>query len=290
MAIPAHTIVQADGSTPTRSLLFLHGILGTRANWRGVARKLVDERPELAAVLVDLRGHGDSLGLPGAPTIAEAARDLVALEAVLAAPVRGVLGHSFGGKVAMQYASDRSDPLDALIVVDSSPGRERAPDAPATRSGATEPARVQETAQILRTLRDLSFPVASREAFVSAIEAAGLSRPIALWLAMNLRRTPAGERDFPLDLDEVEALLASYYDTDTWAAVERPRGRGQVHMIVGGRSSVLSAADVARIELATREHDGVHLHVVPEAGHWVHVDAPDALHELLLVATRSLGR
>ena len=26
-------------------MLFLHGILGTRANWRGVARALVDQRP-----------------------------------------------------------------------------------------------------------------------------------------------------------------------------------------------------------------------------------------------------
>lgn len=290
MAIPAHSIVQAEGSTPTRSLLFLHGILGTRANWRGVARKLVEQRPELAAVLVDLRGHGESLGLPGPATIAQAARDLAELEAVLHAPVRGALGHSFGGKVAMQYAMDRSEPLDALVVVDSSPGPERGPDAPDAEGGGAASTRVQETAQILRTLRQLRFPMRTREDFVSAIEAAGLSRSIALWLAMNLRRADDGQRDFPLDLDEVEALLESYYETDTWAAVERPRGRGQVHLIAGGQSAVLSPADIARVELAAREHEAVHLHVVPDAGHWVHVDAPDALHELLLTATSALGR
>lgn len=284
MALLAHTIVRAEGKTPTRSLLFLHGILGTRANWRGIARKLVDQRPELSVVLVDLRGHGESLGMPGPSTIEQAARDLRALEAVLETPVRGALGHSFGGKVAMQYALDRADPLDTLFVIDSSPGRERSPD------GEQEPPRIQETAQILRTLRELHFPVASREDFVVAIEAAGLSRSIALWLAMNLRRMADGRRDFPLDLDEVENLLASYYTTDTWAAVERPRGRGHVHMIAGGLSTVLTPADLARIQLAEREHDQVHLHVVPDANHWVHVDAPDALHELLLQGTRDLGR
>ncbi|MCA9532028.1 MAG: alpha/beta hydrolase [Myxococcales bacterium] len=290
MALPAHTILHAEGSTPTRAMLFLHGILGTRANWRGVARALVDQRPGLAAVLVDLRGHGESLGLPGAPTVVEAARDLLAFDALLGLPVRGVLGHSFGGKVAMQYAIDRSDPLDTLVVVDSSPSRERDVDAPAALATDAETPRVQETAHILQTLRSLRFPLPSREAFIQGLEAAGLSRPIALWLAMNLRRTPDGQRDFPLDLDEIEALLASYYATDTWAAVERPRGRGQVHLIAGGRSSVLSPADLARVELAAREHDGVHLHVIPEAGHWVHVDAPDALHGLLLGATRTLAR
>ncbi|MBK8589318.1 MAG: alpha/beta hydrolase [Sandaracinaceae bacterium] len=127
MATLAHTIVRAEGKTPTRSLLFLHGILGTRANWRGIARRLVDERPELSVVLVDVRGHGDSLGMPGPSTIEQAARDLRALEAVLETPVRGALGHSFGGKVAMQYALDRADPLDTLFVIDSSPGREVRP-------------------------------------------------------------------------------------------------------------------------------------------------------------------
>ena len=203
MATLAHTIVRAEGKNPTRSLLFLHGILGTRANWRGIARKLVDQRPELAVVLVDLRGHGDSLGMPGPSTVEQAARDLRALEAVLEIPVRGALGHSFGGKVAMQYALDRTDPLDTLFVIDSAPGRERGPD------GEPEPPRIQETAQILRTLRELTFPMATREDFVAAIEAAGLSRSIALWLAMNLRRMPDGRRDFPLDLNEVENLLAS---------------------------------------------------------------------------------
>ena len=284
VATLAHTIVRAEGKTPTRSLLFLHGILGTRANWRGIARRLVDERPELSVVLVDLRGHGDSLGMPGPSTIEQAARDLRALEAVLETPVRGALGHSFGGKVAMQYALDRADPLDTLFVIDSSPGREASP------SGEGETPRIQETAHILRTLRQLHFPMATREDFVAAIEAAGLSRSIALWLAMNLRRMADGRRDFPLDLDEVENLLASYYTTDTWAAVERPRGRGHVHMIVGGLSPVLTPADLARVKLATREHDAVHLHVIPEANHWVHVDAPDALHELLLLGTRDLGR
>ena len=284
MATLAHTIVRAEGKTPTRSLLFLHGILGTRANWRGIARRLVDERPELSVVLVDVRGHGDSLGMPGPSTIEQAARDLRALEAVLETPVRGALGHSFGGKVAMQYALDRADPLDTLFVIDSSPGREVGP------GGEQEPLRIQETAQILRTLRELHFPMATREDFVAAIEAAGLSRSIALWLAMNLRRMPDGRRDFPLDLNEVENLLASYYATDTWAAIERPRGRGQVHMVVGALSTVLTPADIARVQLAAREHDQVHLHVVEGANHWVHVDAPDALHELLLQGSRDLGR
>ena len=141
--------------------------------------------------------------------------------------------------------------------------------------------RVQETADILNALRTLRFPMASREEFVATLEERGLERSIAMWLAMNLRRTADGMRDFPVDIDAVEQLLESYYATDTWAAVERPRERTQVHLIVGGRSRVLNPHDRARTRRATREHDNVHVHVLPDAGHWVHVDEPEALIALL---------
>src|SRR5690606_41911913 len=43
-----------------RWMLFLHGILGRRSNWRSFSRRWVAARPGWGAVLVDLRGHGDS--------------------------------------------------------------------------------------------------------------------------------------------------------------------------------------------------------------------------------------
>jgi dienelactone hydrolase len=40
----AHSIVKPRSGEPEKYMLFLHGILGTRANWRGVARRVVDAR------------------------------------------------------------------------------------------------------------------------------------------------------------------------------------------------------------------------------------------------------
>ena len=58
MAPLAHTIVRAEGKTPTRSLLFLHGILGSGTNWRGFAKRLLAGRPGLEAWLADLGKFG----------------------------------------------------------------------------------------------------------------------------------------------------------------------------------------------------------------------------------------
>ncbi len=47
---------------PDRWLGFLHGILGSGANWRTFAKQIVTAKPEWGALLVDLRLHGESRG------------------------------------------------------------------------------------------------------------------------------------------------------------------------------------------------------------------------------------
>src|SRR5437879_732681 len=102
-AVLAHALVVAKERTPERWMLFLHGIFGRGGNWRTIAQRWVTAHPRWGAALVDLRMHGRSTGIRGPHTVAAAARDLRALEERLAGGVRGVLGHSFGGKVALAY-------------------------------------------------------------------------------------------------------------------------------------------------------------------------------------------
>ncbi|HEY0881049.1 MAG TPA: hypothetical protein VGD87_05945, partial [Archangium sp.] len=64
-----HDVVRAPGATPTRAVFFLHGILGSGSNLRSHARKFVQEKPDLAGVLVDLRAHGSSLGTEGSDSL-----------------------------------------------------------------------------------------------------------------------------------------------------------------------------------------------------------------------------
>ena len=90
----AHDIVKLETSEPTAYMIFMHGILGTRANWRTIARKFVKARPEWGAILIDLRQHGESLERPPPDTLHAAATDVVELQRALGLPIGGVLGHS----------------------------------------------------------------------------------------------------------------------------------------------------------------------------------------------------
>lgn len=261
----AHALVTAPGAQPARWILFLHGILGSGANWRTFAKNVVADVPSYGAVLVDLRLHGDSQNVPPPHTVHAAAEDVRALVSSLPGPVPAVLAHSFGGKVALDYARTASD-LEDLFVVDATPGPR--PDGRGSES----------TRHIVELLRDLPPEFADRNAFTAWIEARGVSRPIAMWLAMNVRPVPNTTRFvFRVDIDGIRALLADYFAVDLWDVLEVPR-RLKVHLVVGGKSGVVDAADQARAHRAPNAT----VDLIESAGHWVHVDSPDALRRVVV--------
>ena len=249
--------VSAD--RPDRWLAVLHGIYGAGRNWRSVAGKLVEERPDWGALLVDLRQHGDSTGFEPPHTLERTAADLDDLDR----PVPAVLGHSFGGKVALLRGRD--DPaIEQVWVVDSTPE-------------AGEPqGSAWEVLQLLRRLPDRYH---ERDEAVDALTAEGLDRPVALWLTTNLERHDDGYR-WRIDLDDMEALLTDFFETDLWDVVESPRDGLELHFIRATRSPVLGADAVSRIRAAGQETGRVFLHDVA-GGHWLNADNPDALIELI---------
>ena len=276
MATLHHEIVEAPGAAPSKRMLLLHGIYGAGRNWGSVARRLVRARPDWSVVLVDLRSHGRSPKL-SPHTLEACASDLYLLDARLGGPADAVLGHSFGGKVALLYARQReagragtadrrgANGLSQLWIVDSSPGTGR-PGGSAWR--------------MLGVLRRHPGPFDSRTEPVAAVESEGFSRLVARWMATNAVRGDAG-LEWRLDPDEMEAYLRDYFRIDAWGIAENPTAATSVHFIRAMSSSVLDAAAVARIRMAARNTGRVFLHEVA-GGHWVNTENPDGLLELLV--------
>ena len=269
----AHNIVKLETSEPSEYMLFLHGILGTRANWRGIARRFVKARPDWGAILVDLREHGDSLGLVPPHTLKAAAADIRELEEALSLPVRGALGHSFGGKVALEWLATRKVGAE-IWLIDSSPG----PKATEEGSGVT--------AAVLTILEGLDKDWPSRDAFVEAVVEAGQPEAIAQWLAMNLSRNEDGSRSFGPDLLAIRSLIEDYATIDLWPVVESPPAGSTIHAVIGGRSAMFSREDRARMEALAERDRHVFVHVFEDSDHWVHIDATA---ELVAVLTSAAG-
>lgn len=269
--------VLGPNDAPEKWMLFLHGILGSGANWRTFARQIVGAKKEASiphpatdfgALLIDLRLHGDSVGFLPPHTLATSAEDVV--PAIAGKNARALLGHSYGGKVGIALAGllAQSDngPLDHLFVIDSTPSAR--PDGRGS-SGVRD---------IVELLTELPQQFDDRNAFTAWIEERGVSRPTAMWLAMNVRPGPDGVYAFRMDIPAVRTMMNDYFEQDLWSIIENPPGHMQTHIIAGGRSEVVDAAELERARAAKQ----CTVDVIPEAGHWVHADAPDVLRSLVL--------
>jgi len=262
--------VTAAGATPSRWLFVLHGVFGSGKNWRSFMRAVAAACPDWGFLLVDQRGHGDSFsGLEPPHDLDAMAEDLVGMEAATGLPLVGVVGHSLGGKVALAYAAKRAGALEQVWVLDARPG---------TRDGSD----ASPTAVVLRLLESLPARFDDRRAFTAAVQADGQPRAVAAWLAMNVRRDGDGDYRLRLDLPAIRAILDDYFSRDLWGEVERQDPQRELHVVVAGRSFVWRDGDRQRLVAIAAKRTGVQVHHIPEAGHWLHVDAPDALRALMI--------
>lgn len=88
---------------PGIPLVFLHGFLGTSADWRPLCSYL----PLCQCIGLDLPGHGRS------PFMTELLIDI---------PRFHLIGYSMGGRIAMAYAKEHPEQIASLTVLSAHPG------------------------------------------------------------------------------------------------------------------------------------------------------------------------
>jgi esterase len=101
-------------------VVFLHGLFGAGDNWRSVGKQLSDH---YRIHLIDLPNHGKSewLDNPDLPILANLLDQWLTSNKIERFTL---LGHSMGGKVAMQFSlNPHAGVLEKLIIVDIAPKR-----------------------------------------------------------------------------------------------------------------------------------------------------------------------
>jgi len=245
----------------TVATVLLHGFLGSGRNLRTLAAEWSAQEPARRFFLPDLTGHGASPALPEGASLQTLAEDVVssAREAGLAGPLH-LVGHSLGGRVSLAASARFGAEVARVDLLDIAPG--------------PIPAAMSESSSVLERLLEAPPRAADRRAMRADLLGRGLSPGIADWLLMNLQPLPEGGGvGWRFDREALARLHARANSQDLWSVLERSApGRPHVRCIRGARSSYVSDADVRRLEAA-----GVKVATLPEAGHFVHVDAPEAL-------------
>ncbi len=81
-----------------------------------------------------------------------------------------------------------------------------------------------------------------------------------------------------MNLPALRALVLAYHARDVWEDTERVARVTSIRFVFGGRSAVMSARLLERIENAAGNSQfPIRTHLLPSAGHWLHVDDLDGL-------------
>lgn len=241
------------GSGPP--LVVLHGLLGSHQNLLPACRPLATRFRVFA---VDLRNHGRS---PHRERMSYAAMagDVDQFMQIHGIEAAHVVGHSMGGKTAMQLALHHPRRVDRLVVADMSPR-------------ATGP----RFAKLLQTLRAL--PVAefrSRSAADAALAPAVPDEAVRRFLLKNLVPDERGGYRWRAHLEGI----AASYDRLREAVDSAIPFTGPALFVRGARSDYIGQDDLPEIH---RLFPSAEMVTLADAGHWVHVDAPRAFAAAVL--------
>eukprot|EP00929_Paragymnodinium_shiwhaense_P066085 TRINITY_DN33111_c0_g1_i2.p1 TRINITY_DN33111_c0_g1~~TRINITY_DN33111_c0_g1_i2.p1 ORF type:complete len:338 (-),score=23.17 TRINITY_DN33111_c0_g1_i2:12-947(-) len=265
---------EAQSASSTKTVVLMHGILGSKSNWNTPARRLLDRAAPFGwrVLQVDHRSHGQSPIGDGPHSLQACAADLAeTLEAVGVDADSDdliVCGHSFGGKVALTYLQERlvNDRLPPRMtwLFDSVPG---------CPSKAAEPEELRKDSvpYVFGAVEDISRqgPFADRAAVVNTLtDQYEVPKPVAQWIAQSTKSTDCGGVQLLYDMEVVRAMYDDYQRTDLWPLVEK--GEADVGVLVAGRNLGAWGSDnLARLSNCGDHVTHVTLH---NAGHNVHVD------------------
>ncbi|MEZ4960220.1 MAG: alpha/beta fold hydrolase [Saprospiraceae bacterium] len=236
-------------------VIILHGLFGTLDNWQTIARKLAEH---YSVYILDQRNHGRSphSETHDYPSMAEDLRQF--MESHWMYDGAHVIGHSMGGKTAMQFALDHPDLVKKLVVVDIAPK--------AYNGGHHE---------IFDALFSMDLDKIADRSEADSLLAEKIKEPdVRLFLMKNLSRKKEGGYEFKMNLP----ALYKHYD-DILAAVsgEHPF-EGPSLFIRGGRSRHMEDGDEVLIKKLFPQ---AIIETVAGAGHWVHAEKPEELLKLV---------
>lgn len=239
-----------------KPLIILHGFLGMSDNWKTLGAKYASAG--FQSHLVDQRNHGRSFHSQ------EFHYDLLASDLKSYMQEHNlvkahILGHSMGGKTAMQFACNYPEMSEKLIVADIAP--------------KFYPPHHQS---IIDGLNSLNFDeIDSRGAADEALSAHINEWGIRQFLLKNLYWIEKGKLALRFNLDvlstKMEEIGENIGSTNSF--------NGPTLFLKGDRSEYIVQADLAEIE---KHFPNAKLQTIENAGHWLHAENPNQFLEKTL--------
>lgn len=254
---------QITGLTSGPKLVFLHGLLGSHANWRKITSILSDSYHILA---FDQRGHGRSFHARDGYSPEKFAEDLHLILEELQWNAVAVVGHSMGGRNALAFAHLWPQSVTKLVIEDIGPSPDPNP-----------------RPRVRQWIEAVPVPFATRDdaktyfhgPFTEMVNGDGQGKALADFFYSNMTEVD-GVITWRVDVKGViESLLAGRMTSQwqEWEGLKVP-----TLLIRGEHSRDLPRATYLEMLQRNPRVRGVE---IEGAGHWVHFDQPHRFVEEL---------
>lgn len=244
-----HSLILGKG----RPLCILHGFLGMLDNWKTLGTLYSENGFQVH--LIDQRNHGKSFHSPNF-NYDVLSDDLVAyldshnLDAIY------LIGHSMGGKTAMQFACSHPERVKKLLIADIAP--------------KFYPPHHQTIIDGLNAIKvkDLESRKVADEQLKKYIPDFGTRQ----FLLKNLYRTDGKNLDFRFNLEVLSQKMEEVGENIN----STERYHGPTLFLRGDRSEYVTQTDTEAIK---NHFPKATLETIENAGHWLHAENPEHFFE-----------
>ena len=240
---------QGDGEP----IILIHGLFGDLDNLKSISRSLTDR---YAVVNLDVRNHGQS---PHCDSMSytQMATDVMAIAEREGFDSFHLLGHSMGGKIAMEIALRYPSRVSSLIVADIAPVAYDA-----------------RHSSIIEALSEIDVDALKSRQHADELLAARIkTKGVRQFLLKNLRKD--GDRWFwRFNLD----ALRTNYDTLIGAPTSDGQYTGPVLFIRGEKSDYVTQEHTQAIANRFPLAKPV---TIADTGHWLHAEKPHEFNQLV---------
>jgi esterase len=233
-----------------KPLIVIHGLFGTSDNLKQIAKALSDQ---FKVYLIDAPAHGDST-TPSPLTLTNMAKAVIEFANEHNLSTFSLLGHSLGGKIAMEIALLENVRVDKLIVADI---------APVQYTNRHDHIMAGLNAINLMQLENRQQ---ANEILAQYIDDIGI-RGFLLKSLTRAEKPQVGWK-WRFDLNALELGYPNLIKGNSNLTFNRPT----LYIIGGGSNYVLPEH---KNEIVTR-FENVSVKVIRNAGHWLHAEKPTA--------------
>lgn len=236
--------------------LILHGFLGMSDNWKSLGKRFAAQGYQMH--LIDQRNHGRSFHDPVFSYQAMTADLLLYCEYHKLDQVV-LLGHSMGGKTAMEFAVAHPDRVSKLVIADIAPKQYG-----------------EHHQDVLKGLGLLDLSIINSRAKADEVLATYIKEPgLRLFLLKNLywieKKQLALRVNLPVVTKEISQVgkalaITAVFDKETL-------------FVRGENSGYITLLDETSIQ---KQFPKSQIKTVSNAGHWLHAENPEQFHQIVV--------